>query len=105
MNDYNRTELPHPADILREECGERPCPNTPIGFAANFQFVSTLPVSEVIGGPTDNTLRTEGRATATSLISQADADAKAEASARENARLEMEFLLGTRNPPKGEWIV
>lgn len=97
--------LPHPADILTDVCGVRACPNTPIGFAAKARFVSTLPVSEIIHSPSNNILKTMGEASATSLISQQDAEEKAEAAAIENARAEMGFIVNAHYPPRGEWIV
>lgn len=104
MNDpRNRTDLPHPADILAQDC--QPCPTTPVGFTAKVKYISTLAVSEIIDAPSNNKLRTEGEVTATSLISQADADAKALALAKENARQEMEFYIERNYPPRGEWIV
>lgn len=85
---------PHPADA----CCEDPCPTTPNGFAFNATFVSSVDVSDVIGSPSNQKLRTEGRATATSLISKQDAIEKAIADAMAVAAARMDYLIRFRFP-------
>lgn len=78
---------PHPADA----CCEPPCPTTPNGFAANAFFASSLLATR------DNAdvdrIRGEGRATATSLISQEDAEEKALAEATRVALARLDYLI------------
>lgn len=94
-------KLPHPADMCEESCS----PIQPKGFNATAKYVSVVPVSEIIGSPSNNKIRTVGEARATSLISQEDANQKALELAMAQAAENMRLYLTAYFPPTGHSIV